>query len=148
MIDSTPVEEIMNSRSEWGCNPIPRVKIESRVEERIRLAAEYESERLDDPEKPSSCDKSLPRAKKIKHMNVNPEQPQQEHPQQLVDHPQVTPGDACSLDWEREILLEKRPEPMQRSLRACFEAQMSQKHIAILENDDRGLRISHRKRKA
>ena len=33
-------------------------------------------------------------------MNVDPEQPQQEHPQQLVDPPQVTPGDACSLDWE------------------------------------------------
>ena len=112
------------------------------------MAAEYKSERLDEPEKPSLCTKSLPRAKKIKQMNVDPEQPQQEHPQQHVDPPQVTPGDVCSLDWERAILLENRPEPVQRSVRACFEAQMSQKHKAILEYDDRGLRISHRKRKA
>ena len=112
------------------------------------MAAEFESERLDESEQPPSCTNSLPRAKKIKHMNVNPEQPQQEHPQQLVDPPQVTPGDACSLDWERENLLEKRPEPMQRSLRACFEMQMSQKHTAISKIDDRGFKISHRKRKA
>ena len=44
LIDNTPQEHLMNGKSEWGLNPIPRVKIENKFEERARMSEEREQE--------------------------------------------------------------------------------------------------------
>ena len=45
LIEEEPVENLMNSRAEYGGNPIPRINIENKFEEKKRIEKERSREK-------------------------------------------------------------------------------------------------------